>query len=247
MLPSDSCAREHLRRPHSWHVHTNSSMRQHAALRPSWHLGLYETGRRADLYYRCHEAAAKLDLEEILLRAGKRSVKSLTAKVPQRCVIARDYNGVVELSLSRQGSRCDGWCDDTPVRPFRTRSPGRSCFASLHSKFAVASGCLNFTTSVCSPYLGRSFFVLPLLRMCSVSSYEAANPHSMNAEPQLRSVRHLHSGCRIQGVGTRSANRATTRGSDFPQQQTLLRHLLPGPLKLEVAVRLSVRRSSVSR
>jgi hypothetical protein len=110
-------------------------------------------------------------------------------------------------------------------------------------------GMFDFTTSVCSPYLGRSFFLLPLLRMWPVSSYEAANPYLMNAEPQLRPVRHLHSGCRIQGVGTRSANRATTRGSDFPQQQTLLviSYLVQGPLELGVAVRLSVPKSTVSR
>jgi hypothetical protein len=150
MFPGDACAREHLRRPHSRHVHSNPSMRQHTALRPSWHLRLYETGRREDLTLALPRGYRKTRPCRNSPTWWKSSVDRLGEKLPPPCVIAGDYNGVVELSLSRQGSGCDGWCDGTPARPFALGLPEDHASLPCTANFAVASGCL-IITSVCSP------------------------------------------------------------------------------------------------
>jgi hypothetical protein len=167
-------------------------------------------------------------------------------------LIAGAHNRVVELSLSRQGVDVAGCAtvsllvlftlglpEDHASLPCTTNSPLRRDAWFLQPQ--AARSC-----AACSPTY--------LISEC------ARSPHTRQRalikqlpKPQLHSVCHLHSRCKIQGVGTRSANRATcilfARRSDFPQQQTLLiiSCFVRASLEPGIAMFLSVRNSGVSR
>ena len=127
-------------------------------------------------------------------------------------------------------------------------APGRSCIASLHKKIFRRVGVFGSSYGLVAP-LGQAA--------------QAAQQHSGRArrggreplgrriwrrwprliqrlpKPRLVGLCHLHSGRKIQGTGTRSANRATPiprlGGQIFHQQRTLAAHLPPATRGIRAA------------